>query len=125
MQPTVFADVDNASRLAQEEIFGPVLAVIPFETEEEVVEAANDTRYGLVAGIWTRDVKRAHRMAGAIQAGMIAINTYRPVHWELPYGGYKMSGIGRENGLEALRYYTEVKSVFIELSENPPADPFA
>ena len=125
VQPTVFADVDNASRLAQEEIFGPVLAVIPFETEEEVVEAANDTRYGLVAGVWTHDVKRAHRMAGAIQAGMIAINTYRPVHWELPYGGYKMSGIGRENGLEALRYYTEVKSVFIELSENPPADPFA
>ncbi len=124
VQPTIFADVKNDSRLAQEEIFGPVLAVIPFESEEEVVEAANDTQFGLVAGLWTRDIGRAHRVAGQLKAGLVSINTFRPVHWMLPYGGYKMSGIGRENGLEALHYYTEVKTVFVELSQKPPADPF-
>ncbi len=124
VQPTIFADVDNRSRLAQEEIFGPVLAIIPFDTEAEVVEAANDTPYGLVAGLWTRDISRAHRVASQIQAGLVSINTFRPVHWMLPYGGYKMSGFGRENGLEALRYYTEVKTVFVELSERDPDDPF-
>ncbi|MGH2966473.1 MAG: aldehyde dehydrogenase family protein, partial [Solirubrobacterales bacterium] len=125
VEPTVFADVDRGSRLAKEEIFGPVLAVAPFDTEDDVVEAANDTQFGLVAGIWTRDITRAHRVAARLQAGVISINTFRPVHWMLPYGGYKLSGIGRENGLEALRYYTELKTVFVELSEEPPDDPFA
>jgi len=125
VEPTIFADVDNGSRLAQEEIFGPVVAAIPFETEEEVVALANNVDYGLVAGLWTSDVGRAHRVAHQLEAGLVSVNTYRPVHWMLPYGGYKLSGIGRENGLEVLHEYTEVKTVVVELSTAPPADPFA
>ena len=125
VEPTVFADVDNKSRLAQEEIFGPVLAIIPFKTEAQVIEMANDVEYGLGSGLWTRDIGRAHRVAHQIQAGLVAINTFRPVHWMLPYGGYKMSGIGRENGFDAVRDYTEVKTVVVELSESTPPDPFA
>ncbi|MGH3401391.1 MAG: aldehyde dehydrogenase [Streptosporangiaceae bacterium] len=115
VEPTVFADVDNGSRLAQEEIFGPVLSVIPFSTEEEVIAAANDTKYGLVAGLWTADVSRALRVSQQIEAGLVSVNTFRPVHWSLPYGGWKMSGIGRENGLAAIEEYTELRTVFIEI----------
>jgi aldehyde dehydrogenase (NAD+) len=125
IEPTVFADVDNRSRLAQEEIFGPVLAIIPFETEEEVIALANDVPYGLVAGLWTKDIGRGHRVAAQIEAGLVSINTYRPVHWMLPYGGYKLSGLGRENGLAALDEYTEIKTVVVELATGAPADPFA
>jgi aldehyde dehydrogenase (NAD+) len=125
VEPTVFADVDNRSRLAQEEIFGPVLAMIPFDTEKEVLEMANDTQYGLVAGLWTSNIERAHRLANGIEAGLVSVNTYRPVHWMLPYGGFKLSGLGRENGLEAIDHYTETKTVVIELSPEMPADPFA
>jgi len=125
VEPTIFADVDNKSRLAQEEIFGPVLAMIPFDSEEEVLAMANDVQYGLVAGLWTSDVGRAHRLANGIEAGLVSVNTYRPVHWMLPYGGFKLSGLGRENGLEAMEHYTETKTVVIELSEEMPADPFA
>jgi len=125
IEPTIFSEVDNSSRLAQEEIFGPVLAVIPFDTEEEVVNMANDVDYGLVAGLWTSDIKRAHRVVNQIKAGLVSVNTYRPVHWMLPYGGYKLSGIGRENGTEALKYYTETKTVVFDHSSTPPADPFA
>ena len=125
IEPTVFADVDNRSRLAQEEVFGPVLAIIPFDTEEEVIAFANDVPYGLVAGLWTRDIGRGHRVAAKIDAGLVSINTYRPVHWMLPYGGYKLSGLGRENGLAALEEYTEIKTVVVELATGAPADPFA
>ncbi|MFI5012450.1 MAG: aldehyde dehydrogenase [Hyphomicrobiales bacterium] len=125
IEPTVFADVDNRSRLAQEEVFGPVLAIIPFDTEEEVIALANDVDYGLVAGLWTRDIGRAHRVAARIDAGLVSINTFRPVHWMLPYGGYKLSGLGRENGLAALDEYTEIKTVVVELATEMPADPFA
>jgi aldehyde dehydrogenase (NAD+) len=124
VQPTLFADVDNSSRLAQEEVFGPVLAAIPFDNESEAIAMANDVQYGLVGGLWTSDVTRAHRVAAEIQAGLVSVNTFRPTHWMLPYGGYKMSGFGRENGLAALQAYTELKTVVVELSPNPSADPF-
>src|SRR6185436_15288267 len=88
IEPTVFADVDNASRLAQEEIFSPVLAVMPFDTEEEAVRLANEVEYGLVAGLWTSDVSRAHRVAAQIEAGLVTINTFRTTYPMLPYGGY-------------------------------------
>lgn len=125
IEPTVFSDVQNHSRLAQEEIFGPVLAVMPFDTEEEVVRLANNVEYGLVAGIWTSDVSRAHRMVSEIEAGLVTVNTFRTTHPMLPYGGYKMSGLGRENGLEAIHHYTEVKTVVVDFDSAPPNDPFA
>ncbi|HTW84404.1 MAG TPA: aldehyde dehydrogenase [Candidatus Sulfotelmatobacter sp.] len=125
VEPTIFGEVDNRSRLAQEEIFGPVLALIPFDDEAEAIAIANDVQYGLVAGLWTRDVARAHRVAAQLEAGLVSVNTYRPVHWMLPYGGFKMSGIGRENGLEAIDAYLETKTVVVDLSEAPPPDPFA
>ena len=124
VEPTVYADVDQASRLAQEEIFGPVLAMIPFDSEDEAVALANDSRYGLVGGLFTRDLSRAHRVSAAIRCGLVSVNTFRPIHAELPYGGFKLSGLGRENGLEVLREYTEIKSVVIDLDESIPPDPF-
>lgn len=124
VEPTVFADADNRSRLAQEEIFGPVTAVMPFEDEEEAIALANDSRYGLVGGLWTSDVGRAHRVAARIEAGLVSVNTFRPVHFMLPYGGYKMSGVGRENGFQAVREFTETKTVVVDLATEMPADPF-
>lgn len=125
IEPTVFSEVDPASRLAREEVFGPVLAVMPFDTEEEVVSLANSTDYGLVGGLWTSDVGRAHRVAAQIEAGLVSVNTFRPVHYMLPYGGYKLSGIGRENSMQVFDEYTETKTIVVDLSTEMPADPFA
>jgi aldehyde dehydrogenase (NAD+) len=122
-EPTIFRDVANNMAIAQEEIFGPVLCVMPFDSEEEAVRIANDVAYGLGAGIWTRDIQRAHRMARAIRAGTVWINNYRVISYTSPFGGYKASGYGRDNGLEALHQYTQVKSIWVELSEKV-GDPF-
>jgi len=113
--PTVFADVRNDMRIAQEEIFGPVVAVIPFDTVDEVIQQANHSVYGLGAGIWTRDIGLAHRVAKSIKSGMIWINSYGAVDPAAPFGGYKMSGYGREMGEYAMELYTEVKSVWVKL----------
>ncbi len=124
VEPTIFTDVDPHMRIAQEEIFGPVASIIRFEDENDLIEKANNVAYGLSAGLWTQDVSRAHRVAAALKAGTVWINTYRMLHYMLPYGGYKMSGIGRENGLEALHHYTEVKTVVTNISDTI-VDPWA
>jgi acyl-CoA reductase-like NAD-dependent aldehyde dehydrogenase len=112
VQPTVFADVTNDMRIAQEEVFGPVLAVLSFKDEEEAIEIANDVNYGLAAGVWTESLRRAINMAERLEAGTIWVNTYRSTSYTTPFGGYKASGLGRENGLEAIKEYLQVKSVW-------------
>lgn len=118
-QPTILANATNRMRIAQEEIFGPVTAIIPFKDEEDLICQANDTLYGLSAGIWTRDLSRAHRFAKAVRAGVVWINTYNMIHPASPFGGYKQSGYGRELGKHALDLYTQVKSVWVDLSDKP------
>ncbi|MCE0493593.1 betaine-aldehyde dehydrogenase [Vibrio salinus] len=115
--PTVFYDCDESMALVQNEIFGPVMAVIKFSDESEVIRQANDTRYGLAAGVFTKDISRAHRVIHQMQAGICWINTWGNSPAEMPVGGYKDSGIGRENGVETLSHYTQTKSVFIELGK--------
>ena len=116
-EPTVFSEVKPHMKIAQEEIFGPVLSVITFKDEKEAISIANDTIYGLAAGIWTRDVKRAFRVAKAIKAGNIWINTYNMLPPQAPFGGYKMSGIGRELGIHVISLYTEVKNIMVYLGK--------
>lgn len=113
VEPTVFAGVKNTMRIAQEEVFGPVLSVIKFKDEDEAISIANDSRFGLGSGVWTSDIGRAFRMAERIQAGTVWVNTYRAVSFMSPFGGYKDSGMGRENGMDAIRDYLQVKSVWI------------
>ena len=123
-QPTVLVDVHNDMRVVQEEIFGPVVAVMPFETEDEVIALANDTEYGLAAGVWTNDLGRAHRVASRLQAGTIWINTYRAMSPMSPRQGYKNSGVGVEHGQETIKEYTQLKSVWVNTSSEPLGDPF-
>ena len=118
-QPTIFGEVKNTMRVAQEEIFGPVVSVITFENEDDLIKQANEVVYGLSAGIWTKDITRAHRFAKAVKAGVVWINTYNMFNAASPFGGYKQSGYGREMGKHALEMYTHVKSVWVDLSGKP------
>ncbi|MEC1525000.1 aldehyde dehydrogenase [Neobacillus niacini] len=117
VNPTVFADVKPDMRIAQEEIFGPVVSVIPFSTEQEAINIANNVSYGLSAGVWTSDLSRGHRMAKELRSGTVWLNSFRYVRWAAPYGGYKASGWGRENGMEAVKEVTQVKTVIIDLNQ--------
>jgi acyl-CoA reductase-like NAD-dependent aldehyde dehydrogenase len=123
VEPTIFVDVQNEMRIAREEIFGPVLSVIRFQGEEDAIRMANDNPHGLAAGLWTRDLQRAHRMVRQLRVGTVWINAYRIVNYDVPFGGYKGSGYGRENGLEGLREYLHSKSVWVELN-GETRDPF-
>ncbi|MFN8221641.1 MAG: aldehyde dehydrogenase [Gaiellales bacterium] len=122
-RPTILANVARDSHLAQEEVFGPVLAIFPFETEDEAVEVANGTAYGLAAGVWSRDIGRAHSVARRLQAGTVWLNMYRAMAPQSPFGGFKSSGLGRINGREGLDEYLQTKSVWCELSDEIQ-DPF-
>jgi (Z)-2-((N-methylformamido)methylene)-5-hydroxybutyrolactone dehydrogenase len=123
VEPTIFGDVDNSMRIAQEEIFGPVVCLIRFKDEADALRIANDTEFGLASAVWTKDVQLAHRMASKLNAGTVWINNYRKVSYASPFGGYKASGIGRENGIHAVYEYTQVKSVWIDTG-NIITDPF-
>ncbi len=120
--PALFADVTDDMTIAREEIFGPVMSVLDFETEEEVLARANGTEFGLAAGVFTRDLMRAHRMAAGFQAGTAYINTYNLTPVEAPFGGMKMSGLGRENSKAAIEHYSQVKTVYVAM--NPTEAPF-
>lgn len=121
--PTVLAGVPNSARVAQEEIFGPVVTIMPFSNEAEAIQLANDIVYGLAGTIWTTNLGRAHRVAGAIRSGVVTVNTPFTAFPGLPFGGYKQSGFGRELSMEAMELYTELKSVLIYTGEKP-VDPF-
>ncbi len=124
VEPTIFSDVSNDMRIAQEEVFGPVLSILGFDDEEEAIQTGNDVVYGLAAGVWTQNIGRAIRMSQALRAGTVWVNTYRAVSYMMPFGGMKRSGLGRENGMEAIDEYLETKAVWINTSDEFPANPF-
>jgi aldehyde dehydrogenase (NAD+) len=124
VEPTIFVDVDPRMRIAREEVFGPVLSVISFEDESEAIRIANDTIYGLAAGVWTSDIARAMRLSSALKAGTVWVNTYRTSSYMMPFGGMKYSGIGRENGIQAVHEYLEQKGVWLSTSTAVPTNPF-
>jgi len=123
VEPTIFGGVSNSMRIAQEEVFGPVLSIIPFKDEDDAIALGNDVVYGLAAGVWTQNMRRALLMADRLRAGTVWVNTYRAVSYLSPFGGYKRSGIGRENGQEMLKEYMQVKSVWISTASEVP-NPF-
>jgi betaine-aldehyde dehydrogenase len=116
LMPTIFDACQTDMRIVREEIFGPVVAVISFTDEAEAVRLANDTPYGLSGSVWSRDLAKAIRVARGVRAGVLSVNSNSSVHIEAPFGGYKMSGMGRELGMHALDMYTEVKNVFVDLT---------
>ena len=117
LAPTVVDGLDSSARVCQEEIFGPVACVIPFETEQEAIDLANDTKYGLSGSLWTTNLERALRVSRAVRTGVLSVNTNSSVYVEAPFGGFKRSGFGRDLGMEAMQLYTEVKNVFISVGE--------
>ena len=123
VEPTIFTGVTNDMRIAQEEVFGPILSVIPFDTEEDAIRIGNDIVFGLAAGVWTSDIGRALRMSEKLKAGTVWVNTYRAVSFMTPFGGFKRSGQGRENGQEAIKEFMQVKSVWIA-QQTTTANPF-
>jgi aldehyde dehydrogenase (NAD+) len=123
VEPTIFVGVRNQMRIAQEEVFGPVLSVIPFDDEANAIEIANDVQFGLAAGVWTQDMRRALKMSERLRAGTVWINTYRAVSYLSPFGGYKRSGLGRESGQDMIHEYLQTKSVWICTAAEVP-DPF-
>ncbi|XFF02266.1 (Z)-2-((N-methylformamido)methylene)-5-hydroxybut yrolactone dehydrogenase (plasmid) [Bradyrhizobium guangxiense] len=124
IEPTIFADVTNHMRIAQEEVFGPILSIIEFETDGDAIEIANDVAYGLVAGVWTNSIGRAMRMSKALKAGTVWVNTYRAYSYMVPFGGMKRSGLGRESGIQAVDEYLETKSVFISTAADDTRNAF-
>ncbi|NBT56922.1 MAG: aldehyde dehydrogenase family protein [Betaproteobacteria bacterium] len=116
VHPTVFGDVNDSMRISREEIFGPVISALPFADIEDVIARANDTMFGLGSGVWTRDISKAHRVAKAIKAGSVWVNCYQLMDPSVPFGGYKMSGYGRESGIQHLHSFLETKAVTVMLS---------
>jgi aldehyde dehydrogenase (NAD+) len=124
IEPTIFTDVSNNMRIAQEEVFGPILSIIGFEDEAEAIALGNQIAYGLAAGVWTRDIGRMVRVSKALHAGTVWGNTYRTYSYMMPVGGMKRSGIGREYGIEAINEFLETKSIMISTAATPPRNNF-